>query len=537
MPIDVATPKTPGVTELPGAAPQEMPKDGPANVGGAPEPKKEADKPKNPWAKVPPVATFPRPGVFTVPPAGPGYYSLFDQIEGRVREKPPAFPYPPFVLQPPSFFDANYSYLDNPDFKDRDFFDSLKRFHPTPDTMMSIGGQHSIRYMNEIDSRLGPVNNDYSLIRNRVYADMWYQDRFRIYAELISGVTEGQTLAPLPIDKNRADILNLFADVGLFQVNGNNAYLRVGRQELLYGSQRAVSTLDWANTRRTFDGLKLFWHSEKFDIDAFWTRPVIIKGNDWDTQNHNVDFYGAWATYRPEKGKFFDLYYLGLSNHNLTLYPGRPTTGPGRAVGGFDLHTFGARAAGNQGNFLYDFEGMLQVGQYIGDPVCAYAWTAAVGYQFKDCPWNPQIWVSNDYASGGDPASGTRRTFNQLFPFGHFYFGFADIVGRQNINDFNIQLAAYPENWITLIAQYHNFQLASNRDFLYNAGGVATRRSVNGNAGLNVGNEFDFLVNFHLSQHQDLAVGYSKLFAGDFIRNTGANVSPELFYLMYNFRW
>jgi hypothetical protein len=32
-------------------------------------------------------------------------------------------------------------------------------------------------------------------------------------------------------------------------------------------------------------------------------------------------------------------------------------------------------------------------------------------------------------------------------------------------------------------------------------------------------------------------VGYSKLFAGDFIRATGPAVSPELLYVMYNFRW
>jgi hypothetical protein len=38
------------------------------------------------------------------------------------------------------------------------------------------------------------------------------------------------------------------------------AYVRVGRQELLYGSQRLISTLDWANTRRTFQGENLLAH-------------------------------------------------------------------------------------------------------------------------------------------------------------------------------------------------------------------------------------------------------------------------------------
>ena len=78
-----------------------------------------------------------------------------------------------------------------------------------------------------------------------------------------------QDLPPLPIDVDRGDALNLFVDARLFEVKDRPLWLRVGRQELLYGSQRLVSTLDWANTRRTFQGVKLFYRSEKFDADSF----------------------------------------------------------------------------------------------------------------------------------------------------------------------------------------------------------------------------------------------------------------------------
>ncbi len=36
------------------------------------------------------------------------------------------------------------------------------------------------------------------------------------------------------------------------------------------------------------------------------------------------------------------------------------------------------------------------------------------------------------------------RTFQQLFPFGHFYLGYLDLVGRQNIRDLNFQLSMHP---------------------------------------------------------------------------------------------
>ena len=77
----------------------------------------------------------------------------------------------------------------------------------------------------------------------------------------------------------------------------------------------------------------------------------------------------------------------------------------------------------------------------------------------------------------------------------------------------------------------------SPRDALYNAAGNAIRRSPNGTAGRWVGDEIDFLVNIHLTQRQDFLVGYSHLFAGDFILNTGGPGFANLFYAQYSIKW
>ena len=530
-------------TELPPTSVTAPPADGqPAPpTGGRAAPPPVADgctACESIWAKVPPVATFPRLGYFLVPPTDAGAYSFADLLNGTVREKPPANPYPPTALAAPSFFDADYRYLDKPDNTQHDFFDVLKRMHPTPDTMVTVGGQHSVRYMKEGYARLGQGDNTYTLYRNRAYADLWYRDQVRVYGEFIQALIDGQELAPLPIDENRGDILNLFVDLKVGDINGNGVYVRAGRQELLYGSQRLISTLDWANTRRTFEGVKAFWHSETLDVDAFWVRPVVIKPGDLDSANHDVDFYGAWLTYRPAKGQFIDLYYLGLSDDAVVRDRFAPPGLPAH-TGTQDVHTVGARYAGNQGPVLFDFEGMAQFGDVVGRDHRAYAYTAQLGYVFESVPWKPQVWASYDYASGtADPATGDDHTFSQLFPFGHYYLGYLDLVARQNIQDVSFQFACYPQNWITLQAQYHCFRLAEARDFLYNAGGRPTRRDPTGAAGRDVGNEVDLLANFHLSQHSDVLVGYSKLFAGDFIKRTrGGDVSPDLFYVMYNFRW
>src|SRR5207253_4170036 len=113
----------------------------------------------------------------------------------------------------------------------------------------------------EQHARLTAVNDDYHLIRTRVYGDVWYRDRLRLYVEFIEAHSFNNQLPPRVIDRNPADFLNLFADLKVLDRFGVPAYLRIGRQELLYGSQRLISPLDWANTRRTFQGAKLFWQS------------------------------------------------------------------------------------------------------------------------------------------------------------------------------------------------------------------------------------------------------------------------------------
>jgi hypothetical protein len=508
------------------------------------------------WSKVPDLAPVPRPGWFLLPPTGCGYYTALDQLRGNARESTPENPYNPIPYGsiPTNLnFNNDFRYLDKPGGEPVDFFDTLKRMHLGDDWMLSIGGEERLRIVNEIDSRLTAKNNDYQLLRSRIYADLWYRDLFRVYVEYLDAQSYNQALTPLAIDVNHSDLLDAFIDVKLGTLADHPLYARVGRQELLYGSQRLISPLDWANTRRTFEGAKVFWHSDDLDVDAFWTRPVLVSPGHFDAADHNVQFAGAWLTYRPAKGQAIDAYWLYLDS-DTPVVRGR-TTG-GRF--GFDLNTSGARWSGDhkmsdlvarltgndpgwQGKLLWDVEGAYQFGDYSNRLVVAGMSTTGLGYAFMGLPMQPQFWAYYDYASGtpNPDGTGTWETFNQQFPFGHYYFGYLDVVGRENIHDLNFQASFYPENWITCIAQYHVFRLDQAKDALYgpSPGYPALRRDPTGAAGTNVGDELDLLATFQLGRHSTLQVGFSKLFSGDFIKQTGPNVNPELYYVQYYFRW
>jgi hypothetical protein len=150
--------------------------------------------------------------------------------------------------------------------------------------------------------------------------------------------------------------------------------------------------------------------------------------------------------------------------------------------------------------------------------------------------------ILNEKASGStNPNKGEYSTFNQLYGFGHYYLGFMDLFGRANLRDWNAQVYLFPPKWININIQYHLLNLDRVTDALYGSNGAPERFSPKGTAGGEVGQELSYINNFHLGPHSDILMGYSILFAGEFIKETATNAAqranPQMVYAMYNFRW
>ncbi len=432
------------------------------------------------------------------------------------RPKPAAKPYKGV------FYDNDFSYLDAGN-RRRYLSDSAKRRWFGPCIVLDAGGEYRIRHENQ---HILARTNDVLLHRTRLYADLHVGGWLRAYAEGIDAVSDFDDVPPRPIDENRFDALNLFADVKIVEGQRGSIWFRGGRQELLYGVERLVSPLDWSNTRRTFDGLKLFWEGTEWDVDAWWTRPVpfgqhVAGGqtdHSFDHPDQSQEFAGVWGTWKRLKNHKFDFYYLRLNEYDRTLNT-------------FEYNTFGARWEGAMEAWLWELEGGYQFGEFNALTHSAGFYTCGFGRKFADLPLKPVVWVYYDWASGDrDPTDGRNGTFNQLFPLGHKYFGFMDVVARQNIEDWNFRLTATPHAKVRLLLWWHIFKLQQSRDALYNAAGVAVRRDATGAAGSDVGQEFDLTVKFLLTPRLDVLLGYSHLFSGDFIGNTPGGVAGEDFY-------
>ena len=478
------------------------------------------------WLKVPAIRKTPRVGWFFFNPSGPGYYTFLDLLRGEYRSEAPPAPFGLRALNVTPFYDRDFRFLDSPDNTNHLWTDAFKRVHLGDDFLFATGGEFRYRYNNYTNDKLSGKDNPYDLTRLRLGADFWYRDQVRVYVEMIDARTFNQNLPPGGSDATGTDLLNAFAELKLFDLADGRGYVRAGRQELVLGSERLVSSPDWSNTLRTYDGVRALYTSAKWDLDAFWVQPVVANPNRFDSSNNHLNFSGLWVTHKPIAGTAVEAYLLNLNNTVSQATQG-------------SLWTIGGRYSGDvKKRLLFDFEGMTQTGDAGGKTANAQAATGGLGWNFADLPWNVSFWTYYDFASGTpDPKGSVDRTFNQLFPAGHTYFGYLDLVGRQNIHDLNFQLNANPQPWLSLLMQFHIFRLASAKDALYDSTGKAIRQDPTGAAGTDVGNEIDALVNFHLTSFQDVTIGYSQLFVGDFVRNTGSDRYTGLLYVLMTTRW
>lgn len=360
-----------------------------------------------------------------------------------------------------------------------------------------------------------------------MFSNWRINDTFRFYGEYLYADSAGETFTPRVIEENHGEAQNLFIDAKLFESDAGKLTARAGRQELLFGNQRLISPLDWANTRRTFDGYRLMFSGDNWDIDGFYTNPLkrtAANVKSWDSADSLQDFYGVYATRKGLDIGLVDLYYLGYNNDN-----------PG--VNNFDYNTIGSRVVGGT-DVMYEVEGGVQFGNnFAGSDQGTGFFTGGLGRKLAIGDWTPTVWAWYDWAGGGDdvPAARNDNGFDHAFPLAHKYNGFMDLFGRRNLNDVNAQfITPLIGKKVSMLLWYHYFfldQKTTPYDVVmrpYNAGNAAGDREL--------GHEIDLLFTANLDSRNSILVGYSYFAAGKYYDTTPgvlSNADADFFYFQY----
>lgn len=479
----------------------------------------------------------------------------------------PAAPTPSAPKPPPqpwklTYFDNDFSYKYDPNhlpllgenFKDVPL-GGLMDWEGAEETRISAGGEIRWRSMNEVNRLRPPFllqdRSVYDLIRWRNYLDLKHSDWVRIYVEMIDAEIFNNDLPATGIDRNRWDLQNAFVDLKVLERDDKPVWLRVGRQELTFGSQRLVSPLDWANTRRNFQGIRLNSPGVDWDLDAWLTNPVntAIIGNGggiglrfgvdyldsrFDPANSNIAFGGGYASYKGIKNHVIDTYLL------WAYYDGPFPGGSGFPVG--NRLTYGHRWAGTfnvecgHRAWLTDVEGGYQFGDDRGHSVQAGFVAAGIGHQWKNVMWEPTVWGFYDYATGdGNPGDDVNNTFFQYYGLVHAYMGMIDNLARQNLSDINWRLQLKPTQKLNLQVAQHFFQLANTNDRLYTVGGQPFAPETN--RGSHIGTELDLLATYNVNANLSFEMGYFQFFYGDYINNVSPRGTAEQLYVQTTLRY
>jgi hypothetical protein len=121
--------------------------------------------------------------------------------------------------------------------------------------------------------------------------------------------------------------------------------------------------------------------------------------------------------------------------------------------------------------------------------------------------------------------------FDRLFPTGHAYLGYIDMVGRQNIVDLRGGASIDPLQSLDFALDLHNFWRAEDEDALYSPGGAIVRSGSAGSSNY-VGTEIDLTIRYRMDHHISWQAGYSHFLAGDFIEESGSSHDVDFGYLM-----
>jgi hypothetical protein len=428
----------------------------------------------------------------------------------------------------PLFYNNNFSYLSNPAYDDWHFGEHFKQVPLGNCWTLDLGGQYRARFMDEQNFRglhLTGNDDDFLLHRTRLFLNARYSDWFRAYGEYIDAESNYENFPSRAIEVNRSDMLNLFADIRAWDGAQGELWFRAGRQELFYGSERLISPLDWANTRRTFEGYKFFWQGEDWNVDLFATRPVLPDPKRFDSVAVEQDFFGAWGTNKGVPGRTIDLFAIQFNNE--------------RGSNNFEFTTLGGRWLSSGGPWLWEVEGGTQFGDNTdGSSHRAGFATGGLGYKWADHCWKPQLWCYYDWASGGD-VLGAGQGFNHLFPLAHKYLGFMDLFGRSNIQSPNVQLTCQPHQRLKLLAWYYYLFLDTRADTPYTVVMTPVNPG-NAPASRDLGHEIDLLATITLTDRMDLLLGYSHFFSGEYYRETPGlpyRGDADFFYVQYHWNF
>jgi len=418
-----------------------------------------------------------------------------------------------------------------------DFWDPVKyillRTGKT-DWYLTIGGE-----VRQVWERVGndnwgaqPYINSFWLQRYMLHADIHYGKSFRSFVQLKSGLEFFRQGGPRPIDEKKLDFEAAFVELSTDRPR-NWLVLRIGRQELNYGSGRLLSIREGPNVRQSFDGFKIRGKIGTWQIDGFAVRPDLDKPGFFNNApDHRTSFWGLYTTRPVVRTVSIDIYYLGIDRKQFTY-----DRGTAQEV----RHSLSVRLskppANESHSWDFDYEGVWQFGSFGSATIRAWTLASDTGYRLSKAPLKPRFSLKSDISSGDRGRPGTLGTFSPIYPIGNYFGVLADTgPGPVNFIDVHPRIQTQLAHSVTVSSDVVFQWRESVVDGVYAVPGFLLRRA-DGSQARFVGYRPGVEARWQIDRHAYLQADYGVFYAGAFLKETmpGRNINYFALWAGYKF--
>ena len=364
-----------------------------------------------------------------------------------------------------------------------------------------VQGSIRLRAESKVDYNFKDSNQDYVLSQFRINTNWKPTDKVslfveaqdaRIFGESASGAPAINEKAVPNIYKDQLDIHRAFALVNV-SINEIPLQIKLGRQKFNLAQKRLVSSLEWVNTARVWDGVRIsYGNKEGRSAEIFVSQIVPVSPDEFNNHNpttkryFNSSFSGIYITDKKLIPKITTEYYYLYREENKVDDA---------------VSTFGVRADYKQNDVDMNGEFAYQIGSFGGLDHSAYMLHLGVGY--KTSIWStPKISTAYNFGSGDKNSNDDKhQTFDNLYPLNHAYYGYMDLFGLQNLHNFELIGAGKVSKKLSYRIGWQMFYLVNeDSDSWYNAGLGKLRTPSQNLTSAHVGNEIDVTVTYKLMQ-------------------------------------
>lgn len=334
-----------------------------------------------------------------------------------------------------------------------------------------------------------------SFISNRARISLGFDNKF-----LSMGIS-GQNVSVWGSRPQIENIGDFMLNEAWAKLTHNNFFAQIGRQQLAYDDDRILGTLDWNQSGRWHDVLKMGYEDVNNKLH------LILGYNNSSETIHNGQYFGGAQPYKRMQTLWYQ--YDTKSNFaasfillNLGFETGTPATTLDKAIG----KTSYMQTLGTNLSFRHDALNLLGTFYYqTGEnkakkDVAAYMWAVKGAYTI-----NPTVSLAAglDYLSGQND-SDKSTAFDPLYGTHHKFYGsmdyfYASAYPSYGLFDKYASLILKPINKLTLDFTLHNF---------FSAQSIV----VDDNKKKNLGSEIDFTFTYAVRPYVTLIGGYSTMF-------------------------